>query len=130
ETYLEDFFAHNGKEVDLYIQGYDRIRKGIRIGGASLPIQFSNMEEMIIYCEKHALLNSPCFKLFKRDLVISNALFFDTRFSLGEDHIFTLSYLQYVETFGIINTRGYFYRISSTANSLTTKLIDLKSFIS
>src|SRR5690606_7237435 len=88
------------------------------------------LEEMIIYCEKYALLNSPCFKLFKRDLVISNALFFDTKFSLGEDHIFTLNYLQYVKTFYIINTRGYFYRMSTTANSLTTKLIDLKSFIS
>jgi len=117
-------------QKDIYVQGYKRVKAGEIVGhGGYSSDLISDFSDFFIISEKSNLLNSPCFKLFKRELVQKNHILFDENFSLGEDHIFTLQYLLHSQTFNTSIANGYNYRIGSNENSLTTRLVDLDKFI-
>lgn len=128
--FLEFFgLEETNESEDFLIQGYNRVKEEKNIGGAGYQSDFSDFSDFFLYSEKNQLLNSPCFKLFKASIVRENKIVFDKTFSLGEDHIFTLEYLVHSKSFSVSKSRGYSYRIASNENSLTSKLVDIQSFM-
>lgn len=126
--YLENFVSIFSAEGDFVIQGYIKNTDKQITGGSGFVSQFENFLDFFMYSEEKNLLNSPCFKLFRKDIIDRNSISFDENFSLGEDHIFTLEYIRFVTRFSVSFERGYHYRISSDGNSLTQKLIDIEKF--
>lgn len=54
-------------------------------------------------------------KLLRRDIITQNGLAFDEKLYIGEDALFLIEYLQYVDGVTILNEYGYLYRITSTS---------------
>ena len=65
------------------------------------------------------LINSPCFRLYKKDIIKQNSIKFNLNYELGEDLIFNLEYLNKCEKIYITKECLYNYRY--TIDSLTTK---------
>ncbi|WP_093366248.1 glycosyltransferase family 2 protein [Sphingobacterium wenxiniae] len=127
--YLNSFLSHDNLKTDFIIQGYKRIREGALIGenGYDIPC-FNNFPDFLLYSERNLLINSPWLKLFRNDIIQRFNILFDIAYDLGEDHIFTLNYLQRIRSFSVSTARGYCYRMSTDLSSLTTKVVDLDSF--
>lgn len=68
-----------------------------------------NKDEFIELC-KMTLLNTPCCKLFKLDILKENKIYFDNKLSLGEDLLFNLDYLKYINKIVVTNQKLYYYR--------------------
>ncbi|MGN1134033.1 MAG: glycosyltransferase family 2 protein [Oscillospiraceae bacterium] len=49
-------------------------------------------------------------KLFKRDIIINNNIFFDSRLALCEDMHFLINYIQHINEGAVQNGKLYFYR--------------------
>ena len=69
-------------------------------------------------CEPH-ILNTPCCKLYKLDIIKNNKIDFDINLSLGEDLLFNFEYLKYINKVFIVNQELYFYRKNDN-NTLST----------
>lgn len=70
---------------------------------------------------KMDLLNSPCNKLFSAKLIKTYDIRFDKKLSIGEDLIFVMDYLKYIDGFSIIN-RGLYNYVKSETDSLSVKV--------
>lgn len=55
-------------------------------------------------------LLGPCFKLFKKSIIIEHNVIFPPELSYGEDAVFVLEYLAYCKTMSISPYIGYSYR--------------------
>ena len=77
-----------------------------------------NVDNFIDLCTM-LLLNTPCCKLYDIDIIKTNKIFFNTEISLGEDLLFNLDYLKYVDKVFIVNQELYYYRKSDN-NTLST----------
>lgn len=71
------------------------------------------------------LLAGPCCKLYKRSLLEMHHIFFDESLTYGEDHLFNLCYLQYIENIVLIPYMGYVYT-HYDKQSLTNRIIPYK----
>lgn len=122
KTYLADF-KMNDEIADLYSQGYIiNDKRGNRKVVLDIPLGVSK-QNVLCLLEKHNILNSPCYKLYKRNLIIDNNILFDTSLPFGEDHIFTLQYLLYVNDVRYSPSASYIYqRISE--DSLTRRVVN------
>lgn len=65
------------------------------------------------------ILQSPCWKLFNRKIIIDNNLKFNINMDLGEDIDFVLKYLKYCKNITCTNEELYFYRVYGNS-SLST----------
>lgn len=77
-----------------------------------------NKDDFIRLCEM-TLLNTPCCKLYNLNIIRKNKIAFDNKLSLGEDLLFNLDYLNYVNKIVIINQKLYYYR-KDESNTLST----------
>lgn len=122
---LVDFMQNH--HCDNVVCGYNSIT--VNTSGALNTIKFS-VEESVCdirdfmanfyqYYENH-LINSPCNKLYKRDLILKNGVVFDEAFCLGEDLIFNMQYLTNVKNVGIVSECLYYY-VHTNENSLSNK---------
>ena len=68
-----------------------------------------NKDNLIILAKMY-LINSPCCRLYNREILINNNILFDSKLSLGEDLLFNLEYLKYIENVYIVNQSLYYYR--------------------
>lgn len=66
------------------------------------------VKDFFLLCE-NILLNSPVNKLYESDIIKKNNIRFDTDLSLGEDFLFVMQYLEYIEMFYIIDMPLYNY---------------------
>lgn len=62
-------------------------------------------------------LRGPVMKLYSLSLIKKNNIRFDTNLKLGEDQLFNLHYLQYVECLVFINSRIYHYTKNKFSSS-------------
>jgi glycosyltransferase involved in cell wall biosynthesis len=128
ESYLEDFFINLIYDADFYIQGYTNYyernktynKKGF-LSDKNYTSKF--IRESYIYAEFNKLANSACFKLFKRDFVQKYNIEFDRTISYGEDHLFVLNYMLYIDNMCVSRKHGYNY-IHRVDESLTNKYIN------
>ena len=122
KTYLADF-KMNDEIADLYSQGYiihDKTESRKIV--LDIPLGTSK-QNVLCLLEKHNILNSPCYKLYKRKLIIDNNILFDTSLPFGEDHIFTLQYLLYVNDVSYSPSASYIYQRVSE-DSLTRRVVN------
>lgn len=123
-TFLEDF-GLNKYDADIYSQGYQ-----VEMDGKVLNRHYFSVNEissvpfvkLFVEGETRNILNSPCCKLFKREVIRTSGLAFDTSISFGEDHLFVLSYLLHVQMFVLSPAVGYHY-VHYAGESLTRKVI-------
>lgn len=121
-SYLESFEINN-ISADIYLQGYvkkkdDDIIEQHNFSACACRDFFS----ILAYSEDNYILNSPCFKLFNNNIVKKYNLFFDVNTSYGEDHLFTLSYIQKISSAHYSLGEGYVYCLSDT-ESLTQRIV-------
>lgn len=122
KTYLADFNM-NDEIADLYSQGYIVLDKtGSRKVVLDIPLGVSK-QNILCLLEQYNILNSPCYKLYKRNLIIDNNILFDTSLPFGEDHIFTLQYLLYVNDVSYSPSASYIYQRVSE-DSLTRRVVN------
>lgn len=88
-----------------------------------LPRKYYNSQEVskaLILLEKHRCLGGACNKIFNAEIIKENNLRFNEQLHYGEDKIFTLQYLQFVNQIYLSDTCYYVYNRSSK-NSLSKK---------
>ena len=122
-SFLSDF-GFVLRESDFYLQGYvlvsgDRESK-FRVAPEELFIGHKAFATFYIREEETIILNSPWAKLYRRDLIERCRLFFDERISLGEDHLFVLSYLVHAKSAFITPGTSYHY-VKDGGEHLTRK---------
>lgn len=121
-TYLETFI--NTRSSDLRMQGYIKeLPGGDHVIHTFLDSSTSPIADLISESERQYIINSPCFKLYNLQIIRDNNILFDINTSYGEDHIFSLTYLLYVNSISVSTDAGYHYRWAGE-NSLTRKIID------
>lgn len=122
-TYLEDFAVCGN--YDIVMQGYKVMVNDTVTARYNFKQCDSKCFDYIIgYAEKNNILNSPCFKLYRADIVKEHKILFETKTSFGEDHLFTLNYLQNVDSAFFSEKEGYIYRYSGN-ESLTNRALPL-----
>lgn len=67
------------------------------------------------------MLNSSCFKLYRRSLLEENALRFDEQLKYGEDKLFVFTYLKYVNSVRTLNEVIYDYVYVDDSLSFDTR---------
>lgn len=113
ELFIESFILYLNKEfVDekmLLVGGFKIVEKNktteIRYG-ENKEIEFDNIFEI---CNK-PLLASPFNKLYSKKIIIENNLKFDLSTSFGEDFIFNLNYIKYIDKLYVLNSCYCNYR--------------------
>lgn len=127
-TYLEDFIEKS-EASELVMQGYQKIYRDEVVFAVSFDkLQSSKFEAILEYSEKKHIINSPCFKLFLRSIVIDNNIRFDTNISYGEDHLFSLTYIACIDKVTYSTSSGYNYVISDS-ESLTRRRVPYQQMI-
>jgi glycosyltransferase involved in cell wall biosynthesis len=126
-SYLADFFYNGNYNADVYLQGYinkypdEKLNNQINfIKNEYYTVQ--SLKEGYIYSERNNISNSPCFKLFKRDIIKENNIEFDPTICYGEDHLFVLNYFLHIKNMSVSNQAGYYY-VHRGNDSLTNKYI-------
>lgn len=125
QTYLEDFELDKAN-ADIYMQGCV-VKKGNSIVAQRnfAKCKESNFFSILAYSEDNCIINSPCFKLFKRSIIENNKIRFDSNTSYGEDHLFSLSYVRFANSVHYSMGEGYVYYLSET-ESLTQRTVPYK----
>lgn len=128
DDYIEDKFL---EELVKAIQGmdYDWVLSGNKeFSNESIQKELNLPEKDYVLSDEvnclqffHLpLLTAPFAKLYKRDIIINNRLFFNEKISYAEDREFNTYYAQYVRVAKSLPYTGYYYRIDSV-NSLSKK---------
>lgn len=126
-TYLEDFDISGGQ--DLLLQGYKKkFNKGNLKCFGFEDCKCETFPEILAYTELHYIINSPCFKLFKKQIINENNIKFDKNTSYGEDHLFVLDYLMHINSINYSYQYGYIYTVGMS-DSLNHRIVPLKEIL-
>lgn len=126
-TYLDDF-GLRAEVADIYMQGYVNIKDGkIVCTHNFVNCTEHNLVGTLAYAENNNIINSPGVKLFNRCIVMEHNVRFDERVSYGEDHLFVMNYMQYINTSYYSNLNGYHY-VENQTGSLTHKLVSAEQY--
>lgn len=113
----------NNKDNDLVISNYRRYyNKNKIINNISIEEKEYDIDAFLQNFWKlynAYIINSPCFRIYKRKIIDSNKIRFNPKYELGEDLIFNLDYFNYCKK--IYVTKHYLYNYTYTGNSLTNK---------
>lgn len=87
----------------------------------STPVLINSREELMPYivnaiCRK--TINSPCTKLYRRDLIEMFHIRFPEGASVGEDRVFNIKYSMYIHNY-VISDQVLYYVSTENENSLT-----------
>lgn len=128
-TYLEDFRVDE-EDCDLVMQGYKRIKdnKILQTKQFQSSSSYKNSVAVVAASERLSIINSPCMKLFKRNIITSHSICFDTNISYGEDHLFSLSFLEFANKVICRTPAGYNYFLQE-GESLTTRKVPVEEFL-
>ena len=111
-TYLQDFEIEK-EDAEMYMQGYKHVMDGMVIRQFDFKrLTSNNIADILAYSEDNFIINSSCFKLYRKDIVMDNRIQFDLNTSYGEDHLFSLAYLLHVSKVKFTQAVGYNYRIA------------------
>jgi glycosyltransferase involved in cell wall biosynthesis len=115
--YLESFNISCFPNLDLYVQGYERFseleQKTIsKINSKLQKGKYDNVGDVFKNLVYESIFNFICSKLIRREIVISNQIFFDEKLQVNEDHLFFLNYYKFVNSIYISDLTGYKYSVS------------------
>ena len=130
-SYLFDF-GQTECDADFYMQGYQKIC----VGGKSQEKHFSVSKVQVVPLgvayfegESKVIINYILGKLIKLDIVRKNDLYFDVSLSFGEDHLFFLAYLTYIQKIALSPAASYIY-LCERDDSLSTRIVPLNDLFS
>lgn len=112
--YLEKLWT-NVEEVDFVLCGMNLIDRKGNLRPSILRTKATPISENDVYSLKE-IYNSlnmyafcgPCCKLFRKDIIETNAISFPEDLSFGEDSIFVARYLRYIRKIRIITLSLYY----------------------
>ncbi len=86
------------------------------------------LKDAIYELDSKGLFNVVYCKLYKRDIILDNRIFFDVNLTTGEDLVFNCMYFTYVSRIEIINMHQYHYikrNVISLVNSYKSNMINI-----
>lgn len=118
-------YSLTGK-ADLIVCGYTTFQNDISC--CSIPLKcknFSgNIEKFVEVIDAYLnppILLGPCFKLFRKHIIIDNKIEFPLDMAYGEDAVFVMNYLFHCSEITCVDYLGYYYR-KGISTSLSSKL--------
>lgn len=123
QNYLEAFVSNLKKEENvIYLQGIQMftVHKGLVTMFSYEDSFYSIIEKLDSFVNNKILANGcPVAKLFNTRVIKDNGLRFKETISINEDHLFVLSYYNYVDSLCTISNMSYNYYYDFTVSSLT-----------
>ncbi len=127
----DDYISNNALETsigkiddnDLLIFSFEYLIADIRCSIDTNYMVLNSWDELkkkFVYLDSKILINSPCNKIYKKDIIAKNNILFPTDLSLGEDLVFNLLYLKSCNKIKIISDLLYHY-LDENKNSLSRK---------
>lgn len=116
----------NKESYDLVISGFtlyyenDTTKNSVKLLKAEDLNKTDSVGQKIARAEMSYLLSGPFAKIFRREIISANKIFFDVNFHFGEDAIFNHTFMQYLSTTQIINSVEYYY-VQSERDSLVKR---------
>lgn len=114
-NYIETMLK-NVKEKQLVICSYKMVQYESgeeTIKRYSNKVEMLNKEDMVKVYEKE-LFSLVWNKIYERDIIVNNNILFNTNFYKGEDLLFNLDYMKYIESVKVIPDILYNYIIKKT----------------
>lgn len=74
---------------------------------------------------KEELINSPCSKIYRKDIIDSNNIRFNDKYNMAEDLLFNINYLNYCNNY-VLNDLTFYYYCFNNEASLTQKYLENK----
>ena len=111
---LENLYSAN---CDFVLAGFEKVMDH-KVQDSYAPLKtasYNGTREICVFFDKVLpakntyILNSACFKLFRRSLIVENGVRFIEGLSFAEDKIFVMSFLQYVERVRTLPSVVYSY---------------------
>ena len=111
------------KESDLVTCGFYEINskneKNLEFEDLKKVKETSDKKMYLEILKENYLFNEVWNKIFKADIIKNNKIMFNEQFDLGEDYLFVLDYIKYVNKFSYLNKCLYNY--DDTVNGLNLK---------
>jgi len=120
DKYFEHLLANDNNNIDLRVIGYKKYSR--ILCEEYIPKEELLSEDLQSFLNDHigsTIIAGPVCKLFLKRIIKKNNLCFDNELSLGEDTLFSLSYLRFTKSVYISAHSEYHYRYSD--DSLTKK---------
>lgn len=113
KDYLNDFVVNLKPGVNLYLQGLLGLMKNDKlINGIDYKVLKENDPKNFL--ENYTIMpyfNGPVAKLFRKEIIEKNGIQFDESVSVGEDTLFNLDYLKFLNgNLMLIDSKNYIYR--------------------
>ncbi len=109
-----EVFMADAKDYDFLMCGYsERYEKTGETVTYQCPDFEGGIRSFVEKLEQYIfppLLMGPCFKVFKRSIIIENQVEFPLELSYGEDALFVVEYLNYTRNVKCYDYNGYIYR--------------------
>lgn len=123
QNYLEAFVRNlKNEEKVIYLQGIQKftIHKGLNAMFCYEDSFYSITEQLDSFVNNEILANGcPVAKLFNTKIIKDNDLRFEETITINEDHLFVLTYYNYVDSVCTISNMSYNYYYDFTVPSLT-----------
>lgn len=118
ENAVEDLIEAAKTGADLVIGSHEAFR-----GTRSMAVIREKAEYSYKSAKKEIgkfdeLIQSPWGKLYKRAIILENAISFDMFLPYGEDHVFNLCYCKYATKIKVSSEMVYRYRLGGIASSV------------
>lgn len=124
KDYIQQFINHIKNDINIYIQGMNIIKNGIKC-----VHNYANLGRQNIYSifKKNKLSHNgfACGKLYKKSFLISNNILFNANIKFSEDLIFILSCLIHTDSIYYIDSNSYNYIIRN--NSASCKIYSFEA---
>ena len=132
---LEHMYSKNS---DFVLAGFEKI-VGTEVVDRYYPAsdkKYNGTESICVFFDKVLprkntyILNSACFKLFRRTILVDNGIRFVEGLSFAEDKIFVMSFLQYIQSVSTVSeiVYSYFLRIGSLSSDMSSESHALEVF--
>ena len=82
-------------------------------------------KDIIRILVKEERINSPCAKVFKKEIIQGNNIKFNSDYNMAEDLLFNMEYLNCCENF-VVNSTPFYYYCFNNSESLTQKYLENK----
>lgn len=124
EDACEYLMNHIG-ESDICITGYETVysNRVVARKPSSYIGKIENMEDDLEEYLQLSILQGPCFKLFRKDIIQNNSILFPVSLDYGEDAFFVYEYLKYIHKITVCNyvTYRYYVRGKSLSHGFRKK---------
>lgn len=118
-----------GRSCDMVMGGFRKVAQG-KTQYSRIPKcdrVYAGEEQMCLFLDENIgksdcfMLNSSCFKLYKRSVVQENGLRFDHKLRYGEDKMFVFNFLKYASSVRTVDAVVYDYILAADSLSSDVK---------